>query len=474
MATLNGFCILTAFQKYGFFVERKDQCIDNTIVENIKNDLFGFQNLSLEKFIAFMPRSIYDWNVTHPKILPHFKDSNDKINAQAASQFEDLVSMYKKPKAPLSCTLFKDQINDLMIRFSYFYNRLQPKNKLATFVGLPQEINWTIVAQQYNRPEVRFFSFGLGDGSHWTCLFLDKRKQTYEYYDSKGNSMSKELKKIIQSHLPKKVWEENQRETQKDGKSCGLYVLAYTFYRTFLETPSHNIINQLFFNDQNVYTFFKSFIIEQVADDNILQALHPDELQGFHEKIEPKPFSPSFIPYDFDFSSLYAVYKHLCISNPTSPQIYFLEQVWRALFLCLSKDQCVKTPKCDNLTGCEYIKCMIEDTAYDDETFQILKDFAEPIRNTDGTINRDLTLEKRKYIQHKLYSNIDRSLFIFHSHQTTKDIQQQAKQLFKALKNDFAKRLDYMPPLEKAYYTNTLVTVSSLVILLGLFSKLYL
>lgn len=488
MAALDHDCMLTALQHYDFFKERKDQCIENSTLTRIKDDLFGLRDKSLSDFKAMMPNSISEWYVTNPNILPYFKKKDDTVDADRASQFEDIVAFYKKPVAPLSCTLYQDQIDALLARFSYFYNVLNPKNRIAYFVGLPNEIDWNNVKKVYYQEDVRFLSFGIGNGVHWTCFFVDTQKDTYEYYDSKGHAMSSMLKATIQHFLPKKIWEEHQMTSQKDNKSCGMYVAAYTFFRTFMDVSSQTIINSTFLNDAAVQNFFKHFVIEKAADKNVFEALHPSETADFHPSETSRRLTHiiqsarsnqpiSTTPYHIDFVSIYAVYNYLCKNsseNPSSAHINFLEQVWRSFFHCLKDTHCVRTPKCESLTGCQYIKCMIEDSEYDSTTFTILKKFATPVRNTDGTIDREKTIEHRQAVQHQLYKVVkDKRLFMFYSLQTPEEIQEQTIKLFKALKDGYTERLNHMPPPEKEYYTNAFLTVSSVILLLGLISRLY-
>lgn len=289
MAQLDDTCIISAFQKFGFFKDWKNRCIDDNTLLNIKDNIFGFKDRTLQQFTDIMPSTIRDWYTANPVISPRLRNSDDRIDGDLAQRFENIIDMYKKPLAPVTCLLFEDQIHDVLKRFGYFFNHMiNPHKKLAVYVGQFENIHWETVRKQYNQKDVRYLSFALGSGAHWTCMFFDKTKPVYEYYDSKADRLPNRYKNIINNYLPNKVWIEHTKVTQADSVSCGMYPIVYIFYRTFLRQPANAIINTELFNDQNVKEFFKLFVnIEE--NKNVVQGLGR-EAYGFETKEDDIPW----------------------------------------------------------------------------------------------------------------------------------------------------------------------------------------
>ena len=277
-------CIIPAFQKYGIFTTWSRNCIDDESLTKIKNDVFRMMDTSLDKFKkSIIPSGpINEWIV---EFAPE-----DKMDL-----FENIVGMYRKPYAVIEEALMMSDILYLINRFAFFYEKLTGRG-MASYVGEFNAIRWQKdVIQNFNNPNIRYFVFCLGKGFHWTCIIIDKKTRICDFYDSLDHDIDPDLKRIIRQNLNldnpntgrRYLWNDSSLgKRQNDGTSCGMHVLAYTFFRCFKNENRGEIVGKL--SDQFVQAFFNDFTVKSVADDAVFEGLGRDDTIGYHRSSGPQ------------------------------------------------------------------------------------------------------------------------------------------------------------------------------------------
>lgn len=102
-----------------------------------------------------------------------------------------------------------------------------------------------------------------GYGKHWFCIFFDLNMRTLEYFNSSGNPphplvhkwLVKTLKQLHDIGKPCKLIRAAPYQLQYDNHSCGVYCLAYMYYR--LQGKKPNWFAESGINDRDMVEFRK-------------------------------------------------------------------------------------------------------------------------------------------------------------------------------------------------------------------------
>ncbi|HEY4832666.1 MAG TPA: Ulp1 family isopeptidase, partial [Waddliaceae bacterium] len=178
-------------------------------------------------------------------IGPFLQMHRGKIEAtQVTAPFETLViEPGKEYKKYCPCTLPPGKISDtsklsaIQLYFYFAYLAVQHPNILLYEPPLEKKRNPVIEIEELSSQIVKDFQqdprdlpYVVGIGDHWTLVYIDRKKQTIEYYDSlvnyrpaTTNAILEEIAKTLNLKLEYKITE----QLQFDGYQCGMWVLWF-------------------------------------------------------------------------------------------------------------------------------------------------------------------------------------------------------------------------------------------------------
>jgi hypothetical protein len=101
-----------------------------------------------------------------------------------------------------------------------------------------------------------------GSGSHWVAIFIDKKENSVEYFDSTGDS-PKENKHILKTlgflmkYLGKKELKINKNVHQRGNSECGIYSIYFIIQR-IINNDFDSVTNAIIHDDK--MNLFRDFI----------------------------------------------------------------------------------------------------------------------------------------------------------------------------------------------------------------------
>lgn len=119
----------------------------------------------------------------------------------------------------------------------YNYMEVEEFQKLVKKMFIKDKASIVINTDLTNKP-----------GKHWTCIFIDNKLKTIEFFDSLGDEPNKFTQKFINTLAkaqPKYNVLYSFKEIQKKNRECGIYVVRYIIKRLY-DYPSFNLMNDDF------------------------------------------------------------------------------------------------------------------------------------------------------------------------------------------------------------------------------------
>ena len=187
--------------------------------------------------------------------------SNELININSSDLYKDISQKLNKLCINEYCWTdldFITTIPDKNLRESIMYFTFKPKDTIKKNAWL-STFNINELLQQYQdmyKDEFKFLGAQPSDfskivklnwkklkqinphnkpGSHWLAVFIDNEKKTVDYFDSLGNSPTKNISSFLK-HFKKYKFNINKIEYQHGGTQCGIYAINYIIERLYGKT----------------------------------------------------------------------------------------------------------------------------------------------------------------------------------------------------------------------------------------------
>lgn len=241
-------------------------CYDNEQLTQLKNK---FNRTRKRKIVAITPVDI--WQELNTNIKKCKKEScwAKELNVPADNVFA--------PKSPTSWKknnsewLSSTEITEVLEQYEDAYPDFQyigpsPSDYFFKEKGQcvwPELCNFNVTTTKYKDIGIVFnLDEHDGPGTHWVSMFIDIRKKNIYYFDSAGEKIDKNIKKLV-TQIKKqdstyKFIQNYPKEHQFKDSECGMYALFFII--TMLQTHNYDYFKgKVTFPDEKIKTLRKKY-----------------------------------------------------------------------------------------------------------------------------------------------------------------------------------------------------------------------
>jgi hypothetical protein len=179
---------------------------------------------------------------------------------------EELTIFTFKPKSPTGryFILSTVDINLIMIQYELLHENLKFIGALPSDAFEISPIKKNVLIETIEMPTIEYVSivFNLDKhnqpGSHWVSVFINKTKETIEYFDSLGSKPPRNIKKTLDMISDRYDYEiiVNDVIHQRGKTACGIYSIVFLLYK--INYPDNYTYLSEAISDDKIHPFRKT------------------------------------------------------------------------------------------------------------------------------------------------------------------------------------------------------------------------